>query len=96
MAKIHVAHAFDILVTWRHIPLSPKEMLTLLAIATCTDDQGIASLPTEALACIARTTVPTVHRLVRQLEEKGCLAITPAPSPEGNQRYRVVHNEEWS
>ena len=96
MAKIHIAHAFDILVTWRHIPLSPKEMLILLAIATCADDQGITSLPTEALAYIARTTVPTAQRLVRQLAEKGCLAITSATSPEGNQCYRVMHNEEWS
>lgn len=94
MAKIHIAHAFDIIATCHHIPLSPKEMLTLLSIATCTDHNGIASIPTQTLALMIRGTVLTAKRLVRQLEEKGCISVTPDPHPEGKHLYRILHDEE--
>lgn len=76
---------------WEHSTASGGDLLVLLAIADCANDEGIAWPSQTTLAAKARVTDRTIRSIVGRLVELGELAVVRQGGIRGEQRQSTVY-----
>jgi hypothetical protein len=76
---------------WDHATVGGSELLVLLAIADCANDDGTNAFPSIAtLARKTRVNERTVQRITRRLQDGGHLHVEPTTGGRYSNRYAVL------
>jgi hypothetical protein len=79
---------------WEHSPVGGSDLLMMLAIADCANDDGANAWPSVAtLARKCRIDERTVQRVIRRLVTGGHLMVAKQGGGRGTNVYRVVIDE---